>query len=181
VNAGSVATSVAGVQVTFDGTPAPLLYVGAGEIGCMVPFEIAGQAFTTMQVTYNGAKSNPVQVPVNPGAVEVLTVLNQDFTVNSMSNPGQAGSIMSLYLTGAGQTNPPSTDGSLSTVPLPMPVGAVTVMNNTPAPLRVTFAGAAYGLPAGILQVNFQAPQQSATNMTAGVGLSFGYFNVYVQ
>ena len=181
VNGNSISTRVAGVQVTFDGTPAPLLYMSSTEIECIAPFEIAGQAMTTIQVTYNSAQSNPMAVPVYASSTEVLAVLNQDFTVNSPSNPGIAGSIMTLYLTGAGQTNPASLDGEVYTNPLPLPTGTVTV-NDQGTSLPVTYAAAAYGLAAGILQVNFQAPAQApagALGVTANG--SFAYFTVTVH
>ena len=38
--------------------------------------------------------------------LQVLGVLNEDFTVNSMSNAAQAGSVITLYVSGAGQTVP---------------------------------------------------------------------------
>lgn len=73
---------VAGVQMTFDGVAAPLLYVSSTEIGCVVPFAIAGHTVTTMQVTYNGMASNAVPIPLQSlGMVpEVLGVYNADFT-----------------------------------------------------------------------------------------------------
>lgn len=67
---------------------------------------------------------------------------------------------MMLYVTGAGETNPASIDGQVYTNPLPDPIGAVTVIDLGTL-LAVTFAGAASGLAAGILQVNFQAPAQN--------------------
>ena len=181
VNGNSISTSVVGVQVTFDGTPAPLLYMSSTEIECIAPFEIAGQAMTTIQVTYNSAQSNPMAVPVYASSTEVLAVLNQDFTVNSPSNPAAAGSTMTLYLTGAGQTNPASVDGEVYTNPLPLPTGTVTV-NDQGTSLPVTYAAAAYGLAAGILQVNFQAPAQNpigAVSVTANG--SFAYFTATVH
>jgi uncharacterized protein (TIGR03437 family) len=163
VNAGILATSVAGVEVTFDGVPAPLLYVGATEIGCVTPFGIAGHTMTTIQVTYNGAKSNAMAVPVHPASTEVLAVLNQDFTVNSPSNPGLAGSNMTLYLTGAGQTSPSGSDGSINVAPLAVPVATVKVTIGGQS-ANVNFAGGAPGSVAGVIQVNAQIP----SGITAG-------------
>jgi uncharacterized protein (TIGR03437 family) len=180
ISAGTIATSAGGVQVTFDGVPAPLLYANPTEIECITPFALAGQTATTVQVTYNGANSNPVAVPVWSSAPDVLVALNSDFTVNSPTNPAKAGSVMELYVTGGGQTNPPSTDGEIYTDPLPQPVGAVTVLAGSPNNLA-TFAAAAYGLAAGILQVNFQAPAQSEPGVRVQVGSAASSFAVYVQ
>jgi uncharacterized protein (TIGR03437 family) len=154
--------------VTFDGTAVPLLSVSAQEIDLVAPFELAAKSTTTMQVQYNGVPSNVVQVGVTSTAAEVLGVYNADFSANSASNPAQAGSVMSLYLAGAGQTNPPSQDGHINTAPLAAPSGSISItgLDNLP----VTFAGAAPGLAAGIFQVNFVAPQQSVMNANLIVG-----------
>jgi len=178
---GAISTTVAGVVVTFDFIPAALLYVSATEIECLVPFETAIQGMTVIRVSYNGAQSNAMQVPVQTSAVEVLTILNEDFTVNSPSTPARAGSIVTLYITGAGQTDPASVDNQINTTPLAMPSGEVTVTNQG-VPLPVTFAAAAYGLAPGILQVNFQAPDVTPQGgLAARANGSFGYFTVYVR
>jgi uncharacterized protein (TIGR03437 family) len=177
VNGGVLATTVAGVQVTFDGIQRPLLWVSAGEIDLLAPFEIAGESSTTIQVTYNGAKSNAVQVAVSPHALQVLGVFNDDFTPNSASNPAQPGSAICLYLGGAGQTSPPSQDGQVNTVPptaIPMPVTINTGQ-------LVTFAGTAPGLAAGIFQVNFIAPQQTLPNAYVQILNASARFSVYIR
>ena len=77
---GVLATTVAGVQVTFDGVAVPLLSVSAQEIDLVAPFELATKSTTTVQVQYNGVQSNSVQVAVNPTSVQILGVFNGDFT-----------------------------------------------------------------------------------------------------
>ncbi|HEV2689492.1 MAG TPA: IPT/TIG domain-containing protein, partial [Bryobacteraceae bacterium] len=83
----AVTTNVAGVQVTFDGIPAPLLSVSATEIQCVSPFAIAGRGRTSIQVQYNGVPSNALSVNALPAVIEVLGVFNEDFTPNSQANP----------------------------------------------------------------------------------------------
>ena len=114
IQSGVLTSNVAGVEVTFDGAAAPLLWVSGQEIDLVAPFDLAGKSAATIQVQYNGAKSNPVQVAVTGTVLQVLGVYNADFTVNSASNPAKAGSVMSLYLAGAGQSNPPSRDGQIN-------------------------------------------------------------------
>jgi uncharacterized protein (TIGR03437 family) len=172
INGGVLATTVAGVKVTFDGVAAPLLYESSTEIGCIVPFAIAGRSTTTLQVTYNGVASNAVPVPLQATSPEVLEVYNSDFSPNSASNPAKAGSIVILYLTGAGQTVPASTDGEVYATPLPRPESTVQIEGA--GPLAVTFAGAADGLADGILQVNFQAPPAMPSQLANGLTLSAG-------
>ncbi len=186
INSGVLAGNVAGVQVLFDGAPVPLLSVSAQEIELVAPFELATKSATTVQVVYNGVPSNTVQVAVTAAALQILGVFNEDFSVNSMSNPAQAGSIMSLYLAGAGQTNPPSQNGHLNAAPLAAPGMPIQLEwfennSNTPTILPITFAGAAPGLDAGILQINFVAPQQSLMNVNLLLGNAGTLFNVFVR
>ena len=185
INSGILATNVAGVQVTFDGVAVPLLSVSAQEIDLVAPFELTN-AITTVQVVYNGIKSNLVQVAVTSTVLQILAVFNQDFSPNSASNPAQAGSEMVLYFAGAGQTNPPSQDGQVNAAPLAapaMPIQLEWFANdpNSPTVLPIAFAGAAPGLAAGIFQVNFIAPQQSLMNVNLVMGNASAQFNVWAQ
>jgi uncharacterized protein (TIGR03437 family) len=174
IQSGVLATNVAGIQVTFDGVAAPLLSVSAQEIDLVAPFELATKSATTIQVQYNGVQSNAVQIAVTSTILQILGVFNEDFSVNSASNPAKAGSMMILYLSGAGQTNPPSRDGQVNAAPLPAPGMPVQVQWSDSYPtatiLPVSFAGAAPGLAAGIFQVNFVAPQQSLMNVDLILG-----------
>jgi uncharacterized protein (TIGR03437 family) len=171
-----VTTSVAGVEVTFGGVPAPLLSVSAGEIDCIAPFEIASQGGTTsIQIQYNGTQSNPVQMNVEATAVEVLAVLNPYFVLNSSSN-ADPDSTVTLYLAGVGQTNPPSQDGQVnqapfaqSGVPIQLQYSEPGLNNGVTVNAQILYAGAAPGLIAGILQVNFVAPPPGSAPITVTV------------
>ncbi len=189
INGGVLATTVEGVEVTFDGTAVPLLSVSAGEIDLVAPFALAGKAATTVQVQYQGVKSNQVQVGIAQPVrfvgvlsgvpVQVLGVFNEDFTINSASNPAQAGSVIQLYVSGIGQTDPPSQDGQVNGFPpaaLPAPVRMATGGND----LAVTYAGAAPGLAAGIFQINFAAPAES-TIVSLAIGQASTEFSVSVR
>lgn len=163
ISSGVLATSAAGVQVMFDGVAAPLLSVSAQQIGVMAPFELAGRSTTTVQVLYDGIKSNAVQVVVGPRDFEILAVLNQDFTLNSAANPAKPGAVLEIYLAGVGNSDPPSQDGQVNGPPLaalPINIQIAWYAENSAVPnvLPVSFSGAAYGLAAGIFQINFQAP-----------------------
>jgi uncharacterized protein (TIGR03437 family) len=121
----------------------------------------------------------------------VLEVLNEDFTINSPSNPAQPGSIISVYIAGVGQTVPPSLDGQVNQPPFAqagtqiqvqylIPPSAETGGQTTSQNLLVTYAGAAPRAIAGILQVNFAAPPQSST-VRLRAGNSFSQFTVVIQ
>jgi uncharacterized protein (TIGR03437 family) len=179
VASGAVTTTVAGVTVTFDGVAAPLLSVAANAIQIVTPFELPTAGNTTVQVTVNSVKSNAVLMPVNAVAPEVLAVMNGDFTLNSASNPAAAGSIMTIYASGLGQTNPPSTDGQVTFPPLAQT--GVPVSVGLTDDYTVTYAGAAYGAVAGVMQINFVAPAQNTQNVHLGVNGNYVYFDVYVR
>lgn len=186
IQSGVLAGSVAGVEVTFDGVPAPLLWASAPEIDLVAPFELAAKSATMMQVQYNGVKSNPVKVAVTPVNLQILGVFNGDYSPNSASNPAQAGSTMILYVAGAGETNPPSRDGQINAAPLAGPGAPVLIQEfttdpNNPTMLPVSFAGAAPGMAAGILQVNFTAPQQSLQYAILSLGNAETSFSVWVR
>jgi hypothetical protein len=63
---------VAGVQVTFDGVPAPLQWVQDSQINAAVPFSVAGPT-TQICVTYNSATPNCLAWPVASAAPGALT------------------------------------------------------------------------------------------------------------
>jgi uncharacterized protein (TIGR03437 family) len=84
---------------------------------------------------------------------------NQDYSANSSQNPATAGSVITLYATGGGQTSPIVTDGSVVTAGqlLPRPVLAVTALIGG-QPATVLYAGGSPGMVAGVMQVNVQVP-----------------------
>jgi len=160
----------------------PLLSVSAQEIDLVTPFELATKSVTTIQVQYNEVKSNPVQAEVYPWNLQVLAVLNEDFTVNSASNPAKKGSTIVLYVAGVGNTNPPSQDGQINAAPFAAPPMPFRLASPDYTPIStVSFAGAAPGLAAGIFQINFVPPEQTSGSVQLQVGQGLGNFNVFVQ
>jgi uncharacterized protein (TIGR03437 family) len=169
---GKVATSLGGVQVLFSGTAAPLTYVSATQINCVVPYEIQGLVSPYAQVSYQGqtsspspltpAASNPGIFTANGSGTGPVAALNQDNTYNSPSNPAPKGSYVVFYMTGEGQTSPPGVTGKVTTVspslPLtPQPLLKVAVLIGG-QPASVAFNGEAPGLVSGVMQINVQIP-----------------------
>ena len=147
---------VSGTSVSFNDLSAPLISVQDSLIVCFVPFEVSG--ITNIMVTANGQQSAPVRAVAPPTAPYILTIVNQDGTVNSSSHPAPQGSIVAIYVTGLGITTPLSQDGSVSYPPLPVPAAPIVadVGQNPVQPAAVT---AAYGLVAGITQINLPIPK----------------------
>ncbi|MDE3164624.1 MAG: hypothetical protein KGN36_02375, partial [Acidobacteriota bacterium] len=65
---GIVDTAVSGVRILFDGVPAPIVYVSAGQCSAAVPYFGATKATTHVQVEYQGVRSDPLEIPVSSTA-----------------------------------------------------------------------------------------------------------------
>ena len=182
---GLVDNSLAGTRVIIDGTPAPVLYTQAGLVNAIVPFSVAGKSTVQVQIEYQGVRSAPVSFVVAAAAPAIFTidgsgrgqgaVLDQDTSVNSDLNPGDRGSVMVLYASGAGQMVPPSDDGAITGTVLAKPVAPVSVLVDG-QDTEILYAGAAPGLVAGVLQVNFRVPPQVRTGSAIGILLKVGRF-----
>jgi len=183
---GQVANVLAGVHVLFDGVPAPIIYASAGQVNAVVPYTVAGQSNTTLQVEYLGAVSAPVSLPVAAAAPGLFTVNetgtgagailnNVDYTVNSATNPVSRGGYVDIYMTGAGATTPASGDGVLVTAPYPMlPANSVTVtMGGVPCP-NIAYAGAAPYLISGLTQITVQVPEGVTPGPSVPLGVTIG-------
>ncbi len=153
---GKVATQVAGTQVFFDGVPAPLLYVSSGQVNAVVPYSVGG-ASTQLRVVYQGKPTNTITLPVVASSPGIFAITNQDGSVNTVSSPAAAGSVLVLYATGEGQTNPAGVDGNVANSVFPKPILPVTVRIGG-RDGEVQYAGAAPGFVSGVLQVNVKIP-----------------------
>jgi uncharacterized protein (TIGR03437 family) len=161
-----VLPGIAGVQVTFNGIVAQLVSVQANQIVCFVPFALDGATSANVQVTYAGAASNLYSIGVVPQNVDLVAVANQDGSLNSESNPAPVNSVAAIYLTGLGQTNPPSVDGALNTTPFVSPRTIPQIAVNG-SPEQPVFLGAAVGQVAGVMQVNLFVPDAGASQSDA--------------
>lgn len=163
---GNLTTSIAGTQVTFNGVAAPLVYASAFAVSAIVPFEISNVSPVSVQVTAAGATSTPQMLQGVTTAPGIFTddssgngqaaVLNQDYSLNSDTNPAAPGSAVIIYATGGGVTNPALQTGAISpaaqlTAPVTATIGG--------QPANVLYAGQAGGEVAGVMQVNLQIPQ----------------------
>ena len=144
-----------GVQVLIDGLPAPVLYAGSNQINLQVPFMAFGGQLQVVLPSGTVALQPPLGqslgIFTNDGVH--AAALNQDGTINSASNPAPAGSIVSIFGTGA--TWPSGMqDGAIATAPLALDgfVAFYDPFNQ----LEVLYAGAAPGLIEGVFQMNLR-------------------------
>jgi uncharacterized protein (TIGR03437 family) len=182
-SSGTVATSLNGAQVLFDGNPAPMIYGSAYQANVIVPYEVASQSTTTIALQYGGVSSAAWSVPVAASAPGIFTlgatglgqaaVLNQDGSVNGASNPAARGSIIQIYATGEGQTSPPGVTGSVIGTDLKKPVLPVTAIVGGQNAV-VQYAGSAGDSIAGLLQVNVVVPQGVTPGAVVPIVVSVG-------
>jgi uncharacterized protein (TIGR03437 family) len=164
---GRYGTELAGVRVLFNGVAAPVLYTRFDQVGAVIPYTLAGADSAQVEVEFAGTTSNTTNVPVaeaSPGVFSLdssgrgqSAILNQDGTVNGSSNPAQPGSVVAIYATGGGQTEPPSTDGEVVSGPRSLALAVRVTIGGLPA--KVLYAGAAPALVAGVVQINVEVPQ----------------------
>jgi uncharacterized protein (TIGR03437 family) len=183
---GTVSSTLAGVQVLFDGIPGTPTYVSATQINVVVPWEVSGRTSTAITVAVGSALSTAISenvVAVAPGVytltatgVGQAAALNPNLSINGPvggvstsggivpTSPAAAGSILAVYGTGGGLTSPGGIDGTFNSSVQLMPL-----LNWTPGskvvtatiggvPATVTFAGAAPSLITGVWQINVQVP-----------------------
>jgi uncharacterized protein (TIGR03437 family) len=169
--AGQLPTLLSSTKVLFGGIRAPLIWVQAGRISAIVPYGVSG--WTTVQVEYIARRSNTLALPVAQAAPGIFTyaagrgqavAVNQDGSLNSENRPAARHSVLTVFATGEGRTNPPGVDGRLPSPPAyPSPA----------SPLRVTLGGVECPVEfkglvfAGVLQLNVQIPAevQSGSNV----------------
>ncbi len=162
-------TNLGGVQVLFDGNAAPMVLASSGQVNTIVPFGIATNSTTNIQIVYNGTASAPVMVPTVESAPGIFTAdssgsgqaaaLNQDYSFNSSSDPEPQNSVVTIYMTGAGQLTPAANDGSVNADPsaLGQITAPVTAQIGGYA-ATVLYAGSSLGIVSGVIQVNLLIP-----------------------
>lgn len=201
---GTLTRSLGGVQVVFGGEAAPLLYAGPNQINAIVPASVAdGDTSPVQIVTPSGTLAGPVLtvVPSEPDVFQSsapapaggeAVALNQDGSLNAASNPASAGSIVTIWATGAGlDQSPGDQDGEIA-IDLYTPLLPVSVLDASNVniegvySLEVLYAGNATGLVTGAIQVNFRLPEnlsnigQLTCQLQIGGSVS-SRFSVYVR
>jgi len=176
----------AGTRARFDGAAAPLLYAGNGQLNAVVPYAVADQTSTRLEVEAGQVLQMAAPLVVAPAAPGLFTLdasgtgqaaaLNEDYTVNSPANPLAKGAVVMLYGTGEGQTEPPGVDGKPAGEAPPKPTQAVSVRIGG-LPAEVLYAGGAPGLVAGVLQVNARIPSETLSGGALPVLLRVGSFS----
>jgi uncharacterized protein (TIGR03437 family) len=186
VSPGEIITLLGGLPsgemtLAMNGLPAPVLYSGLNQVNAIVPFAIDLGAPATLEVRIGGRTAS-ISVPVAAVAPGVFTlnatgsgpgaVLNADNSLNSADNPAARGSTVVLFGTGFGLFDPPTADGQIAGAIAPTKLEVTAIVGGRPA--VVTYAGAAPGLVAGVVQVNIQIPVDADPSPNTPVVLQVG-------
>jgi uncharacterized protein (TIGR03437 family) len=168
--------------VMVNETPAPILNIHGTQINAVIPYSVAGAGSARVVIAQSGAAAS-YEVAVadaTPGIFTAMAsgsgpgaVLNENLTVNSPENPARKRGVISLYVTGAGQTDPAAIDGSISNSTAARLLLPVTAEIDG-APAEVLYAGPAPGLISGVYQINLRIPESITGSRAVSVALSVG-------
>jgi len=189
---GSVANNVWGTttgntRVLFDGVAAPVIYASATQTSVMVPYGVSGRSTTSIVVEYSGVQSSSITFNVVAAAPGIYTlnqqgngpgaILNQNgTTVNGANAPAPRGTVVSVYMTGEGQTNPAGVDGAIIAPVLSALKNPVLRVTATVGGVdaQVLYAGSAAGLISGVMQVNLMIPGNATVGGAVPLQISVG-------
>lgn len=187
-------TTLGGVRVLVNNTPAPVYFVSYGQINFQIPYE-AAVGTATVVVEANGLRSNGVTVPIANRAPRMLRLgignygifVNQDGTyplprtsvLGAAGRPARAGDTLVMYAIGLGPTSPTVQNGTAApSSPLavvdPMPklqFGSVSISgDDATTPL---FVGLTPGF-VGLYQINVTIPSTVERGPNVPVFLNMG-------
>jgi len=141
-------------------------------VTAVVPFRIAGQRTSMLQIEVNGRRSAAVLLGVldtRPGLFTAdgsgtgqARALNEDGSPNSGASPAFRGSIISLLATGAGVSD----EAGAPILPVRVQIGGQDA--------EVLYAGAADGQAAGVLRIDVRIPDGAAAG-DVPARVFFGY------
>ena len=186
-----LAITMSNVSVTFNGVPAPLLFVSGGQINAQLPWNVlsSGTVGTAMVVvTRNNQASAPQSLQVGPFSPGIFAIGNIAVAINSDGSiAAPAGSIpgiatqpakigdpggLVILCTGLGAVDPPAVDGADSLDALRTATTTPTVLIGGKA-ATVVFAGMSPQF-VGVNQINVAVPTGTATGDAVSLQISLG-------
>ncbi|HVW85999.1 MAG TPA: TIGR03118 family protein [Bryobacteraceae bacterium] len=172
---GPLATTLGNTTVTFNGTKAPIIYANAGGTSVQVPYGVSGSTAANVVVTVGNQVTSTFMVQVAPTAPGLFTIdfsgkgqtvaLNADGSVNSSKNPAARGSMIWLFATGAGITQPPDMDGIAETDMTRVPVAPLAVTVNGVSATLGPYGSTAMDV-AGVLEMQVTVPNAITTGVS---------------
>lgn len=163
-----------GGRLLIDGSPAQLLFTSPNQWTGVAPASIASQPRVSIQPEVNGTLGAAIPVAVVPAAPAIFTMdasgrgqaaaLNQSGELNTALSPASPGSIVVLFVAGAGALAEDSTN---LTTPLQVEIDGRSA--------EILYAGQAPGQILGLTQVNVRVPTGVRTGAIPVVVRSGGF------
>jgi uncharacterized protein (TIGR03437 family) len=161
---GRLETRLGGVEVLFNGIASPLLYASENQLNVAVPYGVAENASTIIEIAHEGTVKARITAAVAAASPGLFTteggsgqaiVVHTDGSLNSESNPVRRGAIVTLYATGEGLRNPSGMDGRPDdTLARPLLPVSLRIAGYD---AEILYAGAAPGF-IGLMQINARVP-----------------------
>jgi uncharacterized protein (TIGR03437 family) len=179
---GSYPTQLGGMQITFDGIPAPILAAQNGYVLLVAPHELAARTTTTVQFLYLGNSSNLLQLPVAPSAPGLFAVassgmgagmiLDKNLAPVSASSPARSGDLVFLTITGVGSVSPCGANGQSQAYTILTPQQSIMATVGGIATSPVWIWGDPSGVPgmvqAAVIVPSGLPPGDAAVTVKAG-------------
>jgi len=177
-------TTLGGVSLTVNGTPAPLFFVSPTQINFQTPFGLTGNT-VNIRVNNGGSQSTEVVVPLAPTGPAIFQqpadstspnrgiVLHADNTLVTLQSQARVGETVIIYLTGLGALNPAvaTGDGNPSN-PLARAVDPqIQILFGGEVATNVPYIGGAPGF-VGLNQINVVIPLTTVSGAAVPVAIS---------
>jgi uncharacterized protein (TIGR03437 family) len=160
-------TTLGNAQVTFDGSPASLLYSSSGQINLVAPLDLFARSSARVAVTAGNQTSRIETVSVAPAGPGIFQIPanglgafvhgTRPSDLVTPADPALRGETLTLFVTGLGDTYPEAPEG----LPAPGDVQSTTPIPATAnvggLPAHVSFSGLAPGFT-GLYQINLDVP-----------------------
>lgn len=176
-------TTIDGVSVSVNGSPAAISYVGPSQVDFLIP-ENAAQGSAQIQVINNGQASATATVNLLGTAPAFFWLTGNKYIASTHANgtltgpatlisgettPALGGETIVLYGTGFGATSPAAPSGTTLAAPLPLAVAPVITIAGVPA--TVTYLGL---VEPAVYQINVQIPSSVPPGDAAVVATAGG-------
>jgi uncharacterized protein (TIGR03437 family) len=180
--------NVGNARVTFNGVPAGVIATSAaaGQINVVSPVRLLAQNNVRVAVTVQGQTSAAQTVNVAPAAPGIF-MFSADHTgafvhgqrpvnVVSTSDPAQRGEVITMYVTGMGNTYPAPLDGQGAPTDVLCTTTAPPIVTVAGAPATVVFSGLVPQF-SSIYQINFVVPQSAPSSSSVSVIVTTGAYS----
>ncbi len=177
---------LSGVRVLFDGIAGAPIYISRTQINVIVPYEVLSRASISIVVEYQGIQSDPFQIAVATSAPGIYTLdstgqgqaaaLNANGTYNgpgaNNTVPSPPGATIVIYLTGGGQSNPPSFSGTVTPSDQLYRIQGNLSAEIGGLPATIEFLGDAPALVTGVIQANVKPDPNVHGNVSVRITIN---------